>query len=140
MGNLLLNFSVKNATTKYTYSDLAIPVTYDNRNLNAETIIDAAAIKNSIRNIFEWFPGERIILPEFGNLLYEHLYTKINELSAKNIAVSVRQMLRWEPRISVTQVDVIPDAENNQYDVNVVYEIPQLKSKDVYTVKLSVIT
>ena len=39
-----------------------------------EKNINVNAIKQSIKNIFSWIPGERIINPEFGSKLRSYLY------------------------------------------------------------------
>ena len=39
--------------------------------------VNANAVKEAIKNIFTWMPGERILLPEFGSKLYSLLYEGI---------------------------------------------------------------
>jgi phage baseplate assembly protein W len=140
MANLLLNFTLKNVSPEYTYSDLKFPIEYDSRTSNIETNIDAAAIKRSVKNILDWKIGERILLPEFGNILYQYLYSKMNQVTVKNIEVGIRQMMRWEPRVAVTEINIVPYEEQNQYDVTVFYEIPRLKTRDSVQATLNVIT
>ena len=42
-----------------------------------EKSVNVKAIYNSLRNIFTWIPGERILLPEFGSRLRSLLYEGI---------------------------------------------------------------
>lgn len=45
--------------------------------LKVNKSVNVQAIKNSLKNIFTWIPGERILLPEFGSKLHMLLYEGI---------------------------------------------------------------
>lgn len=45
--------------------------------------VNVRAVMNSIRNIFTWIPGERIINPEFGETVSRHLYQGITEFNVE---------------------------------------------------------
>ena len=45
--------------------------------------VNVRAVMNSIRNIFTWFPGERILNPEFGQRLQQYLYEGITEYNVE---------------------------------------------------------
>jgi phage baseplate assembly protein W len=94
--------------------------------------LDERAIQQSINNIFTYKKGERPLKPDFGNTLYEYLYEPINTETSYNIKNSILSMLaKWEPRIDVLNVNVIPNIDANEYIVQVYYEIPALKHKRV---------
>ena len=40
-------------------------------------LVNAKAVKNSLKQIFSWVPGERVLNPEFGCRLREYLYEGI---------------------------------------------------------------
>jgi phage baseplate assembly protein W len=139
MANLLLNFTLKNVSPEYTYSDLKFPIEYNSKTSNVDTNYDVGAIKNSVKNILNWNIGERILLPEFGNILYQYLYSKMNQVTMKNIEVGIKQMMKWEPRIAVTEIKIVPYEEKHQYDITVFYEIPRLKTRDSVQAVLNII-
>lgn len=104
-------------------------------------IDDEEAIYNGIYNIFRWKKGERIILPEFGNPLYPYLYEPITEVTASNIAADItRAIEQWEPRARLNAVNVIPDADNNQYSVSLELAIPILSNSKIKKLQLKLST
>lgn len=96
---------------------------------------DLSAIKNSIRNIFSWRPGERILNPEFGNTLYEYLYAPINGILYENVKANLIKMINtYEPRVRIDNilVDESNDAvDNNSVPIQVIYSVPDLNIMSV---------
>lgn len=98
-----------------------------------EKDVNVRAVFNSIRNIFTWIPGERILNPEFGSNLRYYLYEGITPENKERIAAEVSgACLKWEPRInieSVTPINSPSDAEDNTVQVDIVFTIPSLSNK-----------
>lgn len=95
---------------------------------------DTQSVMNGIRNIFRWKKGQRIILPEFGNSLDNFLYEPITDLTAQNIYMEIKNMIdKWEPRANIKNINVIPDYDNNQYNVSVEIVIPTISANNSYT-------
>ena len=96
-------------------------------------LVNVNAVKNSIRQIFTWIPGERIINPEFGSNLRKYLYEPITEENQERIVAEIRQCaLRWEPRIIVDRVvkaTTTDDVENNTVKLDIYYRIKGLNDK-----------
>jgi phage baseplate assembly protein W len=68
-------------------------------------------IVESIRLILATAPGERPMRPEFGCGIHDHVFAQADENTAGAIGYEVRRALdRWEPRIEVTDVEVVVDA------------------------------
>lgn len=93
-------------------------------------LVNVNAVKNSVRQIFTWIPGERIINPEFGSFLRKYLYEPITDENQERIAAEIRQcVLRWEPRVTVTRVAKVTDVddvENNTVRLDIHYTIKGL--------------
>ncbi|WP_049580070.1 GPW/gp25 family protein [Streptomyces sp. SBT349] len=71
-------------------------------------------IAESIRLILATAPGERPMRPEFGCGVHDHVFAPADENTAGAIAYEVRRALdRWEPRIEVTEVDVVVDTRQS---------------------------
>lgn len=84
--------------------------------------INSDAIKNSIYNIFATVPGQKILNPEFGCNFMQWLFTNISE----NAALTIKQMIykqiqKYEPRVTLQQVNVVPNYEQNEYTINIRY-------------------
>jgi phage baseplate assembly protein W len=141
MGSLSYNIGLAKTTEarSFTFKDISVPISKDETNYDLSQNLDLNAIKQAIRNIIDWTPGERILKPEFGNVLLEYLYEPINPKTAAQISSSLLSSLEiWEPRIKVTVVNVVPSEDTNEYFVEIVYEIPSLAvTAQKYTAILS---
>jgi phage baseplate assembly protein W len=68
-------------------------------------------LAEAIRLIIGTAIGERPMRPEYGCAIHDFIFAGIDHNVAGQIAYEVRQsLLRWEPRIDVTSVDVTVDA------------------------------
>jgi uncharacterized protein len=57
--------------------------------------------------------GERPMRPEFGCGVHDYVFAGSDANSAHAIAVEVRKsLLRWEPRVIVEEVDVLPEEDD----------------------------
>jgi len=90
---------------------------------------DLNAIKNSIRNIFNTVPGEKILNPTFGLNLKQFLFDPLSELRAMDIAGTIRSKLTlFEPRITLLNVNVYPMYDNLEYNIEIIFSIPGLNT------------
>ena len=121
----------------YLYKDLFLDLdtsVYYNKQFNKSTILkdaqglyDENAVLNSITNIFLTAPGEKILSPEFGLDLRRYLFEPISDFSAFSIKDDIQNRLPlMEPRVEIEGVSVIPDADNNEYKINLQINIPSL--------------
>ena len=82
------------------------------------------AIARSIRNIVFTLPGEKFFDENFGSKISASLFENIDDISAGLIVDEIRQSIdRYEPRVELTDVEVLPNFDNNQFDVLIVYNI-----------------
>jgi len=73
---------------------------YNMSEWKVEKSVNVRAIFNSLRNIFTWHLGERILLPEFGSRLKNLLYEGITPATEEAIMAEIRSCVsEWEPRI-----------------------------------------
>lgn len=134
MGSLIYNVKLtdKDLVKDYTYKDVStdIEITPDDRDI--KTSLDIGAIQNGIENLFMFARGERIILPEFGFNLYKYIHEPINEFTAKNIGMELVQTFnRWEPRITIINLNIEPIVEDHMYYITLEYKVPSLTSDKV---------
>jgi phage baseplate assembly protein W len=67
-------------------------------------------IDRGIRVVLSTAPGERVMRPAFGCKIWELMFESINASTLGLMEEAVREALvRWEPRIEVMEVKVIPD-------------------------------
>lgn len=124
----------------YTYKDIEVDLTIDYTKTNPlnnfkeqrDIVVDydVAAIKNSIFNIFTTIPGQKILNPTFGlNLLY-YLFTGITAENARMLGDTIiKGITKFEPRVTVDNINITTDYENQQYTIDLFLSVPSLNIK-----------
>ena len=88
---------------------------------------DELAIKNSLVNLFNTIPGQRILLPEYGTNLLGMLFEGVTKYKGKVLGNHVLHAIeRWEPRVEVIKVRVIAEPDAHQYTLILALFIPAL--------------
>lgn len=101
------------------YSDINLGLKTDASG-NVYSVTNDDAINQSIRTILSTVPGERIMEPEFGSYLKRLLFDPMEESTVDFIQAEIQQAInRWEDRIFVSKVSVIPDYDRQTYDVTI---------------------
>ena len=103
-----------------------ISMTFQNNPLNSDLIAlkNETAIARSIRNIVFTLPGEKFFNPNFGSRVSRSLFENIDEISASNIRDEIAtSIVNFEPRVELKNVEVIPNYDNNSFDVIITYSI-----------------
>ena len=109
---------------KQGYKDLSMsfksnPLTDDLIGLKNES-----AISRSIKNLVFTQKGEKFFDPDFGSEIFASLFENIDEVTAITIQDDIEYMIKMhEPRVELKNVDAIPNYDNNQFDVLIVYQI-----------------
>ena len=95
------------------------PVTNDLPILKNES-----AIQRSVRNIVQTIPTEKFFNSLFGSDVYASLFEFVDFGTAATIQSQIEISLdNFEPRIENVEVEVIPQPDNNTFEVNVIYDI-----------------
>lgn len=99
-------------------------------------LINIQAIQNSIRNIFTWVPGERILNPEFGSKLPMLLYEGITKNTEELIIAEIRHCIQtWDPRVKIQHllnVSTTNETEQNIIHLEIIYSVPSLTDDQLY--------
>ena len=95
------------------------PLNYDLIGLKNEN-----AIARSIRNIVFTLPGEKFFNEDFGSSISASLFENMDEIAADQIVDEITQSIEnFEPRVNLLEVLAFPNFDNNQFDVQIIYEI-----------------
>ena len=82
------------------------------------------AIARSIRNLIFTVPGERFFNESLGSEVSKVLFDTLDDISAAVIRDEIEQtIIRFEPRVKLSDVKVEPDFDNNEFNVTVSYNI-----------------
>ena len=88
---------------------------------------DEGAVKNSLKNIFNTNPGEKLLNPEFGLSLKRYLFSPLTQDLAETIGDEIVSGIeKYEPRVILNNVDVYVDFDDNQYLISLTLTIPPL--------------
>jgi uncharacterized protein len=81
-------------------------------------------IDSAIRMILATVPGERVMRPEFGCAMWNHVFSPLTAGTLGLIEQAAREALeRWEPRIELEQVTATPDERTASVTVDVEYRV-----------------
>ena len=82
------------------------------------------AIARSIRNLVLTTPGERFFNEDLGSGVSEVLFDTLDDISGAVIRDEIEQtIIRFEPRVKLTDVIVKPDYDNHEFNVTITYDI-----------------
>ena len=90
------------------------------------TSVNFEAIKNSLINLITTFPGQKILNPEFGMNFGDLLFLPVSKARATVIGETINNtFIGFEPRIQITTIEVIADIELQEYELNIIINIPE---------------
>ena len=101
-------------------------MTFQSNPLTRDLIVlkNENAIARSVKNIVFTVPGEKPFNPEFGSRITDSLFENIDDITASQIETELRDSIgRFEPRVSITSLDVNANIDGNGFDVLLVYDI-----------------
>ena len=121
----------------YLYKDLKLdmePAYSRNNQLNkneylkdVQALFDVQAVQNSVANCFLTSPGQKILNPTFGVDLRRFLFEAVDDFVADIIQDDIETKLPiMEPRVTVNQVTVDADEDDQQYNISLRIDIPTL--------------
>ena len=114
---------------KITYKDISMDSSFNpkRRTYDITSALDVESVKISMRNLFTFIPGERILDPEYGNSILQYLYNGINDYTKEQITAEIQQMIsKYEPRAtvdSIQDISSVSDHENNTIQLKLVWHV-----------------
>lgn len=134
-GNLSSGSIITSRTKDYSDVDLSF-VPKPNGDIFKKT--DAAAVKQSVKNIILTNHFEKPFLPFFGGnvraLLFELAYDDVGEETQENI---ISALERYEPRARVLNIDVQVEQDNNNLRVTIEFQVVSTEEIVIFTTVVS---
>ena len=85
---------------------------------------DANAVKKSVRNLVQTIPGERFFNSILGSDVNTSLFDFVDFGTASTIQRQIETTVtNFEPRVENLQVEVFPRPDDNEFEVNVYFDI-----------------
>jgi hypothetical protein len=95
------------------------PVTKDLQVLKNEN-----AIRRAVRNVVETIPTEKFFNSTFGSRVRDSLFDFVDFGTASIIQSEIETAIaNYEPRVEVANVEVIPNPNENSFEVTIVFDI-----------------
>lgn len=95
-----------------------------------DLVLNEDAINKSIVTILNTRKRTRVFNRDFGSNVMAYLFDPVDAATANLLGSEMMQAIsQWEPRITISNIVVIPDYVNQAYYVSIEYSIPALLNK-----------
>ncbi len=102
--------------------------------------INIDAIINSITNIFQTFQGSRRMIPSFAMPTYGVLFEQIDDTTLDNLKhLMLSAIDMWEDRIYIKKLDVTPNYDNHQLDINLDFRLKHDVEDKIYNINKTMV-
>ena len=106
------------------FKDVSASFLVSTLNYDIISLKNENAIARSLRNLVLTLPGERFFNENLGSNVSKSLFDNIDSVSASIIESEIENTIKnYEPRVNLLAVNVVPDFDNNNFDVTITYEI-----------------
>jgi phage baseplate assembly protein W len=89
----------------------------NNPNARNGVLYDADIIKQDIYNHFMTAKGERVMMPEFGSIIWDYLYEPLDETNKQIIEEDAKDIIGQDPRVTLIKLDV------NSFDHGIIINV-----------------
>jgi phage baseplate assembly protein W len=104
------------------FKDISATFQINPLNRDAIAIRNETAISRAVRNLIFTIVGE-VPYSDVGSSVNKLLFENMDTITASALKSEIENTLRLEPRISVIDVKVLPNYENNEFNVTLTYNI-----------------
>lgn len=130
----------------FTYGDIALDMKFDQLQnepgfsrlmmKDVRGSYDLDAIKNSIKNLFTSFPGDKILNPEFGLNLNQFLFRACSKETAMMIGNLInREIKKQESRVILDKISVEAQVDQQQYNITLLLSVPFINNNETFELK-----
>ena len=117
-----------------TYKDLDLSFTKHPVKKDVNKHVDEMAVINSVKNLILTNYYERPFRPELGSNVRRMLFEPMDSITSSLLEREIRQVVEnFEPRVTVRDVSVSPDFDNNSYKVGMTFIV--LNMSDPVTIQ-----
>lgn len=106
------------------FKDISLSFQINPINRDLVTISNQTAISRAVRNLVFTKRGERFFDYRLGSRVSSLLFDTLDYVTASSIELEISEVIRnYEPRVRLASVKATPNFDNNEIDVNIVYDI-----------------
>jgi len=117
------------------FKDISLSFQANPSNFDLVTITNESAIARSVRNLVYTRRGERFFNADIGSRVTKLLFETVDGITASLIKDEITQTIKNnEPRVNLIAVNVVPNDEQSEFNVDIIYQIVGL---DAFAQQLS---
>ena len=106
------------------FKDISLSFTPHPVTKDLTIIKDANAIKRSVRNLVQTIPRERFFNSNLGTDIRGSLFDFVDFGTASVIQQQIQTTIEnYEPRVDNLEIEVFPRPDNNEFEVNIYFDI-----------------
>lgn len=98
-------------------SQLFVGFSSENKRPSDTTIFDIELIQQDLRNHFNTRKGERVMLPEFGSIIWDLLFEPFTEGLIEDIKDDVTDIINFDSRVQLQDITV------NDFEYGLIVEV-----------------
>lgn len=99
--------------------------------------IDNNSIKQALKLLLFTNIGERLFQPDVGSKIYGLLFEPIDPITTEVLKRSIENTIEtYEPRVLLEGVDVVPNYDENSYEVSIYFSVLGINQPTSLTVTL----
>ncbi len=110
----------------------SFPPTFNKESSDVKMVSDETDIKESLEIYFNTKLGERIMRPNYGCVIHEHIFDKIDESILNILSFELTQNIgQIEPRIIIEKIEIKQSSiENGELQISIEYKIISSNVRD----------
>lgn len=99
--------------------------------------IDLNAVRQSVKNLIFMRFGEKLFQPDVGSPIYGLLFEPIDPITTETLRRSIENVIKnYEPRVMLDYVDIVPNYEENEYEVSIFFTVLGINQNAALTLTL----
>ena len=110
----------------------SFPPTFNKERSDIEMTTKEEDIKQSLHIYFNTKLGERIMRQDFGCIIHEHLFDRLDKSILDVLTFELKQNIgNIEPRIIVNEISIMPiDINEGSVEINIIYTVITTNVRD----------
>ena len=116
---------------------IKLPVTVLRRETPTTTKSIAENTQQNLKNLLLTAPGEKVMDPSFGVGLRNFLFENNTAVVSTRMESRIRsQISKYMPFVNITSLQVLPDEQNNLFDIYLRYDIRNIASDQILSLSI----
>ncbi len=104
--------------------------TFEYQRTGSFIVRDIELVKLNILNHIFTRRGSRVMMPTFGTSIPDLVFEPLDDETIETVAEEIEQVINYDPRVELLNLEVLPDKPNNTLTVKVLLKYIELDTID----------